>query len=255
VSVVSVECLETRDRLVDFVLAGLSEEETLAVSRHLEWCAACRKEVGELQDGIATVGWALEPAAAPPDLEERVVEAVAVAAGARVRERRRFRTVSAVAVATAVVAVVAASWAIALVSRVDQLRATQQRTEERAAQLAELVQAFGGQQIVSVRLGPTVGHAGGGQGWVVSSGGQASDWVLVVAGGLDSAAGPYRAFVVHDSGVELLVGTLVASHKEGQLSAYRFGFRQDLRAYHSLVVRDASGAIVLRGAVTAPGSA
>lgn len=237
-------CAEVRDRLADRVLGALSEEEGREVTRHLEWCAGCRKELAELEEGVAAVGLALEPIAPPVELEAKVLRAVGEAAGLTARERRRFRIVTAVSVVMTFVAIISLSWAAVTAGRFGRLQEETGRARDQAAQLNALLQAFGANQILPVRLGPVQEQTGGGQAQIYLAD-DLPDWVLVIAGGLPAEAGPYSASLVHATGVEVPVGELYTA-REGQVSAYRF-FGQDLTAFRTVVVTDRHGRVVLRG--------
>src|SRR6266545_206569 len=141
-----MDCLDVRDRLADYVLGGCAPEEAAAVRRHLEWCAGCRKELAELEEGVATVGWSLDPVRPPEDLEERVVDAVAEAAGARRTERRRFRLVTAVAVLATFLAVGAVGWSMAMAGRLGQAQAEAREATGEASRLSEFLRSVGGQR-------------------------------------------------------------------------------------------------------------
>jgi hypothetical protein len=243
-------CTEVRDRLPDHVMSALREDEEREVDRHLEWCAGCRKELAELEEGVAAVGLALEPIAPPEELAEKVVERVSEAAGARARERRRFRIVTAIAVVTTFVAIAALGYAAAVSGRFERYRTETAAAQDLADQLGNLLRTFGGQQILGARLSPTEGQVGGGQAIVYLSDEDAADWVLVIAGGLPKKEGPYFASLVHGSGVEVPVGPMFRA-KQGQVSVYRF-FNQDLTSFKRVVVTDDLGRVVLTGLIHGP---
>jgi hypothetical protein len=244
-SLSTVACAEVRERLDDYVLGALLEDDTRRLSRHLEWCAGCRKELAELEEGVAAVGLALEPIAPPAELEAKVLERVVEAAGARARERRRFRIVTTIAVLATFFGVAALGYAAAVTGRLERLQAETATAVEQAKVLEGLVDAFGGQQILPARLAPVEGRQGGGQAVVYLSGGESSDWVLVIAGGLPQ--GQYHASLVHGSGIEVPIGEMFPN-REGQVSAYRF-FTQDLTSFRRIVVTNGAGQIVLRGVI------
>ena len=76
-------CVEIRERLTENALSTLRPDERSFVGRHLEWCAGCRKEARELQEGAAIAGMALPPLDPPAELQHRLVAGIhhAVSAG------------------------------------------------------------------------------------------------------------------------------------------------------------------------------
>ncbi len=245
----SIACADVRERLDEYVLGALDQEDSRRLSRHLEWCAGCRKELAELEEGVAAVGLALEPIAPPAELEAKVVERVALATGARARERRRFRIVTTIAVLATFFGVASLGYAAAVAGKLSRLEAESATAVEQAQVLQGLLDTFGGRQILPARLGPVEGREGGGQAIVYLSGADSSDWVLVIAGGLPAGGGPYHASLVHGSGIEVPIGEMFPS-QEGQVSAYRF-FTQDLASFRRIVVTNDAGQVVLRGVIQA----
>ena len=64
-------CDDIRPLLPDFSLGSLDGPEDLEVRRHLRGCAACRRELQALSDGLEVFAAALERPA-PPELQDRV---------------------------------------------------------------------------------------------------------------------------------------------------------------------------------------
>ena len=105
-----MNCTAVRDQLTERALGAVPAAEGQAIDRHLAWCAACRKEAGELDRAAATVVFALAPAEPPAELEDQVVESVqAVVAKRQPHGARRGRLAVALAIA-AMVAVSGLGW-------------------------------------------------------------------------------------------------------------------------------------------------
>jgi hypothetical protein len=154
-------CGQVRERLSEHALGLLSEGEASAIERHLEWCGGCRKEFGELQEGLAALAMGLPPASPPASLEARVVARVTTAAGRRpatVSPRRRGRAVAGMALAAVLTAVLAVGWAVAEHRRAGNAEARMVGFETQLKSLQALVDQFGGRQ---APLRPRAGAAAG----------------------------------------------------------------------------------------------
>jgi hypothetical protein len=235
-----MECTALRDELGEHALGTLDADRRREVDLHLASCAGCRKEAGELGDGAALVGMAAA-ADPPPELEDRVVEAVRRASG-RARRPRGTRA----AAAAAVVAVVAGGLAVAMAGRVERLQdeASTARTEaERSATaFQEVLEEVGGQTPILAAPLDGGGEAGGRA--LLFDAIRGRDFVVVIVGGLSPSGAPYRAYLVSPGERRLTVGRL-SSEAPGQLSRTRLF--SDLSGYGDLVVVDRAGQTVLTG--------
>lgn len=253
-----MDCLSVRDRLAEHALGTLAGREARGVERHLAWCAACRKEARELQDAAATVAFALEPAPPPPPtLEERVVRSVRRAAGRPVG--RRGRAVLAWVLAAAV-GLAGLGWGAVMAGRAERFERAALEAERRqdliARRLAALLETapFAGRddaRVVQLTPAPSAPVAGGAV--VLLASPRRLDLAVALLAGLDPAdreAFPYRVSLLGPRGRELLVAR-IGLHEVGRDgSAEEAGeFPEDLSTFTDVVVRDARGAVVLRGAV------
>jgi anti-sigma factor RsiW len=122
-------CEAVRERLPEHVLGTLDEVGDADVRRHLRGCAACRREMTALGEGVATFARAAHDTEPPAELRERVLGALseewtdagrdpAPHQGLR-RPRETWVRVAAVAAAAALV--VALAWGTAEHRRVGEL--------------------------------------------------------------------------------------------------------------------------------------
>ncbi len=156
-----MNCIEVRDRLAEFTLGVLSQEEAAAVERHLDWCAGCRKEAEELREGSAAFGLGLAPAAPPAALQERVVEHLigprpgtkegVQSATRHALHHRRIRRLAFTTLAAALIAVLSVGWAVSV-------RYDARRAEQDAANRVNAVQVFNSRLVSLVRQLDLNGH-------------------------------------------------------------------------------------------------
>lgn len=238
------ECRTVRDLLLEHALGTLPAEDVSRVERHLAWCAGCRKEGRELAEGVEAAARLGEPAEPPPDLEDRVVRAVGGLAARRSRRSGR----AAVLVAAAL-AIAAMGWGAAMADRAERMGDVAASAREDAVQAAErfarAVEGISGRPVREAVLRPLSGTSGGGRALLYDAETEGVDsWVLVVVGGLDPAAGPYRARVLGD-GSPLRLGRMFPS-AEGRHAAHLL-FRDEASGFAQVVVVDGEGLPVLLG--------
>jgi hypothetical protein len=250
-----MDCLAVRDRLAEYAVSGLPAAEDGALERHLEWCAGCRKEAAELEEAAAVVGLSLSEAEPPPELEDRVVAGVSSAARRPLPTRRRMRGLIAATVAAALLGIAGLGWGVAMFARVQnadqRARATKEDARHDLQRLRTLLTQLslregGGEVTRFTRLFPQKGGAAGGAGVVLVSP-RSQDWVLVVAGGLDPKAAPYRVWVKAPSGPRVLVRTIRGVRTSDGGAQVLRSFQRDLTSVRKIVVTDRLGNVDLSG--------
>jgi putative zinc finger protein len=254
-----VNCLTVRERLPEYALGALSEPDAAAVERHLEWCAACRKEAGELQRAAATLAYSVAPLEPPAELEDRVVGAVQDAAGRRRAAAPRRSRVAAAAVLAAMLALSGLGWGAAMAWRSgkleDQVAIQRQRQEEAIANFRQLIRDLEGADpanIVEVATLMSARHRVGDGDALVLLSPSSDDLALVLVNGLTGVREeqfPLEVRLLSDRAGELVVGHIRALDSDGG-GAVRKWFVGDLSDYAAVAVRDAHGKVLLNGGLS-----
>lgn len=112
---------DIRELTAAYAVDALDPDDARAVEEHLRHCEDCRRELAELRDAAASLAYAAPPAAPPPRLRERVVEAARRERGDLVPLRPRWAVPAAAAAAVAACAALGLGlWAASLHGRLDQ---------------------------------------------------------------------------------------------------------------------------------------
>lgn len=252
-----MNCVGVRDRLSEHALGVLGRDGD-AIDRHLEWCAACRKEARDLRRAAAVLPYTLAPAVPSADLEERVVEAVraerrATSPEATAPRRSRLATV---AVLAAVMAVSGLGWGAVMAGKASR---AEENAATVAAESADALRQFSGlvgegfefadADVELGLLGPTEagGDASGTAATIVVP--QVEDTLLVIASGLRADGGaPYTVELRAGASEALVVGTIGPGAIASDGSAEFAGTAdEDFRRYDRVRIVDADGEVVLRG--------
>jgi hypothetical protein len=252
-----VNCVAVRDRLTERALGTLRGNEGQAVDRHLEWCAACRKEAGELDRAAATLAFALAPGAPASELGDRVVAGVHDVATKGRGVPRRGRLAVALAVA-AMVAISGLGWGAVMAGRAqrfaDAAAQQRQKTADAVARFSDFINSAefndpGNQVFIGPLAGSTRGGTAGGTALTLASPGT-SDVAIVMVNGLrpPAAALPLHVILVSEQGRTLTVGRITALDTGGNAIVFR-RFELDLSRYRGVEVTDRTGAVILEGSV------
>ena len=251
-----MNCLSVRERLPEHALGVLSSSERAALDRHLEWCAACRKEAGELGRAAATLAYSVAPVEPPADLEDRVVAVVRGAAGGRrVASPRRSR-VAAAGVLAAMLALTGLGWGAVMAGRAgrlqDQIHAVREQQAQGIKRLQQVIENLEGadpENIVEVTtLESPRARPGGGEALVLLSP-SSDDFALVALTGLTGVRDrqfPLEVRLVTDGGGATTVGPVSSLDPTGGVTLNRW-FVQSLRHYDAIEVVDARGRVLLSG--------
>ena len=254
-----MNCLGVRERLPEHALGVLSPAERGALDRHLEWCAACRKEAGELGRAAATLAYSVAPVDPPDELEDRVVDAIRGAAGARRLASPRRSRVAAAAVLAAVLALTGLGWGAVMAGRADrlqdQIRAVREQQEQGIANLQKVIESLEGadpENIVEVTtLESPRGRPGRGEAIVLLSP-SSDDFALVALTGLTGLRDrqfPLDVLLLTDGGGAAPIGEVSSLDPTGGVTLNRWSVGS-LRDYDAIEVRDARGRVLLRGTLS-----
>lgn len=251
-----MSCLEVREQLPEFAIGVLAPADAERIRRHLQWCAGCRKEAGDMEQAAATLAFAVQPAEVPERLGDRVVARVRRAAGTP-GTPRRARTAAAALVA-AVVAVSSLGWGAVMAGRADRFadRAAQAEREQAAAleRFQRVVaNVIPGQDLSTNethlgRLAPVGGSAGGGAVLQLVSP-TVLDFVIVIVNGLDEEGLPFRVRLVNEQGVELRAGRITELDVDGGAEVFHQFKARDIGGFTSVNVLDSAGGLLLTGSV------
>jgi predicted anti-sigma-YlaC factor YlaD len=256
-----VNCTTVRDRLTERALGAVPADDGQALDRHLAWCAACRKEAGELDRAAATFAFALAPAEPAPDLEERVVENVqAVATKRPLPGARRGRLAVTLAVA-GMLAVSGLGWGAVMAGRAarfeDLSKVARQRQQDALEAFREFLnsqefkdpdnEVFIGTLATDTRGGTAAGSA------LTLASPTIPDVAIVMVNGFDLTAAedalPFRVFLTAERGHRLRVGRIKGLDTGGG-AILSEQFELDLSRYTGVEVLDKDGNVVLHGSVS-----
>lgn len=252
-----MNCPAVRDRLPEHALGVVDHHDATAIERHLAWCAACRKEARDLERAAATMAFALAPASPSVELGERVIGAVrrvSAPAPASAPARRGGRRVGVVLIAAALV------FAGLGVGAVLGHRDPPSDPQTRGAQQEDALSKFGraitgalqaaaaadpGIQAQIGQLAPVGSVDASGAGLSLESP-TADDQVVVWLTGLARKRAPYLVFLTDPRGNAFEVARISTLDRDGgAMKASVVG--RNLARYERMIVRDATGKIVLSG--------
>jgi hypothetical protein len=255
-----MSCLLVRDLLPEHAIGVLPRDEAGSVDRHLAWCAACRKEAGELQRAVATLAFSVAPVEPPRELEDRVVGAVRGVARRRAAAGPRRRRGAAAALLAAVLALTGLGWGAVMAGRnarlEEEVALAQQKQQEALRRFEEEVieglpfadpaNVIELADLMSPRL-----RIGGGDALVLLS--PSSDDVALVAftglTGISERQLPLEVWLESDTVSDMLVGEVGTLDPAGGGGVSRWYLRS-LRPYDAIVVRDARGRVLLNGTLS-----
>jgi Putative zinc-finger len=257
-----VSCARVRELLPERALGTLGAGESTSLDRHLQWCAACRKEADELGSAAAILGFAVPASRPSPELEERVVATVQRRAGRGLHAHaagRRGRLAIA-AVTAAMIAVLGLGWGAVMAgkaARSDAIAHNAIQSRETVAErfqklLANLPFDDPQNEVLLGTLAPSSGAGGGSALTLVSP--SIMNMSVVMLSELRAPAPHTLPYTVRLAGPRLptlIVGRIRQLDSGGNAIINR-DFTNSLAGYDRVVVRDARGRVVLRGTLGTP---
>ncbi|HZB01208.1 MAG TPA: zf-HC2 domain-containing protein [Actinomycetota bacterium] len=254
-----MSCLLVRDLLPEHAIGVLPRDEAGSVDRHLAWCAACRKEAGELQRAAATLAFSVAPVEPPKELEDRIADAVRGAAERRTATApRRSRGVAA-ALLAAVLALTGLGWGAVMAGRnarlEEQVRSALKDRDLASRNFAEVLAELEGadpQNVIELAdlMSPRQ-RIGGGDALVLLSP-SSFDTALVVFTGLTGVSDrqlPIEVWLESDTAADMMVGEVGTLDPAGGGGLSEW-YLKSLRPYDAIVVRDARGHVLLNGTLS-----
>jgi len=246
-----VTCTAVRDRLAEHALGVLATRDLTEVDRHLAWCAACRKEADGLNRAAGSLTFALAPVEPAPELEERIVEAIAGTVGDRRTDVPRRGRLAIAAVVAAMLALSGLGWGAVMAGRADRLeRRAELLAEEQNESIGAIQTIYRGLEFSDGVASAGVlisadGGLGGGAGMTVTSD-SFRDVAIVLVSGLRADGTPYVVELADHDGNVLTLGRIKQLDVDGASTLIR-RFDEDLEGFRRLIVRNANGAVVLQG--------
>jgi Putative zinc-finger len=250
-------CAQVRSLLAERSMGALTPTEAAEAERHLAWCAACRKEAGEMEAAAASLVYALAPQGPPEELEDRVVADIRTAVRSGVpASHRRGRMIVAATVA-AMLAVAGLGFGAVMAGRAAQFRdqAITSKVANRQAEASfqQILQSLEFRdprnKVKMADLAPTGGAPAGGTAWTLLTP-SSPDIALVVLSAvrLDPGQLPLKVALIGPHS-RLLIGRVAKPDSGGGATVAR-EVDSDLSIFDRVVVHDAKGALLLRGALT-----
>jgi len=254
-----MSCLLVRDLLPEHAIGVLPRDEEASVDRHLAWCAACRKEAGELERAAATLAFSVAPVEPPEELEDRVVDAVRGVAKRRAAAAPRRSRAAAAAILAAVLALTGLGWGAVMAGRNarlnEEVAIAQQKQAAALEKFKEVLEesefAAPGTVVELADLMSPRQAIGGGDAMVLLSP-SSDDVALVTFTGLARISErqlPVEVWLESDVVSDMLVGELGTLDPAGGGGVSEW-YLQSLRPYDAIVVRDARGHVLLHGTLS-----
>ncbi len=228
-----------REQLAEHLLGTLEGPEDIEVRRHLRGCAACRREMAALAEGVSTFARAAHDLEPPEPLKQRVLTVLErewADASEATPPRRSAARLARAAVAVAVVA--SLGWGVVSTHRANHFEAAARTYENLLGKLGGKSFRVGrlsaaGQQQLSGSV--VMYDSGGGQSWAL---------VLVQAPGLRGTAQ-----VVLSSGSHTIRMRPLQFGPGGDASTWLVT-SSSLRAFNRVTVFDPTGAVLAAGSVS-----
>jgi hypothetical protein len=248
-----MSCPDVRERLSEHALGLLPASRAVDIDRHVLWCAGCRRELAQLEEGTVLMGVAVPQVDPPPGLEDVVVDRVATAAGRRPPQSRRGVKLLAVATLAALLSATGAlGWAIAEKRRADDVLVSEQSKVEQLEALQGVIEGLpkgadgGAGSSFQAELSPVGAELGFGR-VVIFATPRDDDWVVVDVVPPAPESDRYTVRVLDGDGKALSAGELKKT-QTGDWFFLEFSGK-DLSAAQSVSVFDDGGRAVLFGMV------
>jgi hypothetical protein len=242
--------------LAEHALGVLGQREAGSVDRHLEWCAACRKEAGELQRAAATLAFSVASAEPAADLEDRVVGAVRASAGRRVAAAPRRSRVAAAAVLAAVFALTGLGWGAVMAGRnarlEDRIASALEDRDIANSRFIEVLEEVDPANVVELADLMSPRQRGGGGDALVLLSPSSDDVALVTFTGLTRIREerlPVEVWLEGEGVPAERIGRVDVLDTDGGGGVTRW-FVESLQPFDAVVIRDADGKTLLHGGLT-----